>query len=477
MASKKQDKKSESKKNDETKSDANAQPKQPEKRFSIVQPKLVFTALEQHGLPTDGTEEERTNRLASYYLHEERTNKISLAECQPDGWQLGDEVDPTKTTGCFFMSDQTLPTCPFCGDGGEVSISPPPAAPPSTNDDVTAAVNVATKKAIEKKKESVAKVSSKDVKNKKKARGAAKEDVEPKDEKPATEPETAKSTSIVKPEVEALDLPSATAGGTIEELVQAESEIDALYAWAAKAEADTAWEVGRRLIAIRDKKLYTQKRNEDKTLVYATFGHYLGARFDMTTDYASKLIRIAALMSKEDAEAVGVRKALTIIGSQLPDNTTKELIEYASGKDKEGKPLRSFRELENEIRKIKNPQLPAGTSSSNAAVDPDGDDDEEHVDLDDDDSDDLDEEDSDDEPESKPAKTKEKPKQLTSISFEAKTFEIPLHVKGSQIKPAKKIQDEPHGMLLCLGGTKMFFRVEIGENAELKIVSKIETPY
>jgi hypothetical protein len=139
----------------------------------------------------------------------------------------------------------------------------------------------------------------------------------------------------------------------------------------------------------------------------------------------------------------------------------------------------SLSELRAKIKRMQLPQLP--TSSTGPVVATSTDDDEDDEDRDDEDADDEDDDDEDDDDpdSSRPAAAKPavRQPQMTSVSFEKKEFSIGLVQKGSQIKAAKKIQDEPHGTLSVPGGTKIHFVLKIGDDGQIFVEGKIETPY
>lgn len=338
-------------------------------------------------------------------------------------------------------------------------------------------VKAATKKAEEKKSDGgVAKVSSKAIKDKKKERGEVVE------EKPTESPKEApKSDAIVSTIAsEAIDLPSENVGGTAADLDRICFEIVSDLTEHAKNQAVMMWRVGKKFSQIRDKKLWSVVRREDGTFDYANFGSFVAQRFanfEFTPDHAMLLIRIAGEFTEEQAAALGSAKAKAILDARharnsepITEEQKNELILFGGE--------HSLVELKARIKRMQLPQLPTGNSTiSSASVDVDDEDRDDDSDEDEDGSDDSGDED--EGPESRPAPNKEKPKpaQMTSVSFERREFSVPLVQKGSQIKPAKKIQDEPHGTYSLVGGSKLHFVVKIGEDGQIQIDCKVETPY
>lgn len=383
-------------------------------------------------------------------MHEAQKGAIGVVECLPD--------DPSDPLGCGFYSDDKLKDCPFCGKGGDVVAMP--KAPPAD-----AGIEANLKLASTKK--GVAKVTSKDVKNKKKERGEpAKED----------KPEAPSSTAIANPEATAIDLPSESAGGSAHDLDRIAIEIDNETEGMLKRQALSMWEIGRRLTEIRDKKLWSLVRTEDGNFAYPSFNSFVAQRFDFSPDHASLMIRVGGYFSKECAE-IGIAKAKYILDASDSDDVRAMLVAYASEKDEHGNFVHSALDLRSKIKRMKNPELTEGSSGyvRPTTTTPDhADDESEDADRDDDERDDSSPESSRPANATKPAV---KPVQMTSVPFEKKDFCVPLAIKGSQVKPAKKIQDEPHGTLHVPGGTKIHFVVVIGDDGQLAIEGKIETPY
>lgn len=409
------------------------------------------------------TEIERVEQLFGHFVHEERKGKMQLADCQPDSAD-----DPQ---GCGFLSDQTLPECPFCGKGGEVVARPKEV--PHADRDIELNVKMAAAKPETKPK--VAKITSKDVKKKKEERG---EKVEDKPVQPPAELPKLEAIVGIDPGVVALDLPSESAGGTAADLDRLSTEIDADLRSFDQAKGLINWRVGKRLAEIRDKKLWTTLRHEDGNPVYRTFHAFVLQRFNeenITPDHAMLMIRIAGELTVEQAQSLGITKAKAILDANNARNSEPitsaqkdELILLA--------PKMSVAELKARIKRMQLPQIAASAPVESSASNREDDD------LDDDDLDDEDDDDSDDEddggPESvHPAKPAVKQPQMTAVTFDRKEFEVPLYCKGTQTKPAKKISDEPHATVALPGGTKMILVQRIGDEGQLVIDVKIVQPF
>lgn len=450
---------------DDGPNESKSQEAQSKARCDIVDPKRVFAELERRGLPTDGSEEERTNRLSSFFVHEAQKRKTGMIDCQPD-----DADDPL---GCGIKSLEDCDVCPFCGKGGEIVAAPKEA--PRADKGIESNVKAAEKKA-EKKGDGVARVTSKDVKKKKEERG---EKVEDKPPQPAIE--ASKSGEIVpsESEVEASDLPSLSASGTAADLDRMCSEIDVGLEKYARNQVAVMWEVGAKFATIRDRKLWSTVRHEDGGFAYQNFGSFVSQRFrdfDFTPDHAMLMIRIAGELTQEQAISLGIAKAKAILDAKnarnaepITDAQKNDLILLA--------PDMSVSELRAKIKRMQAPQLPAASTGPVVATSADDSDDDE--DRDDEDSDDEDDED-DEAPDSTRApanKPTVRQPQMTSVTFEKKEFSIGLVQKGSQIKAAKKIQDEPRGTLSVPGGTKIHFVLKIGDDGQIFIEGKVETPY
>jgi hypothetical protein len=402
-----------------------------------------------------------------------------MIDCRPD-----DANDPL---GCRIKSLEDCDVCPFCGKGGEIVTLPkdPPKADVDIELNVKAAEKKAEAKTEDKKDESakpvakkgeggVAKVSSKDVRAKKKERG---EVVEDKPVQSASVQVKEAAIAVVKPEVVAIDVPAESVGGTAADLDRICSEIYADLKEHAKNQAVMMWRVGKKFSQIRDLKLWSTVRREDGSFDYANFGSFVAQRFadfEFTLDHAMLLIRIAGEFSEEQAIGLGSAKAKAILDARnarnsepITEDQKNELVLLAS--------TVSLSELRAKIKWMQAAQLPAPTAAGSTSVSsgesssPDESADDDDEDLDDDDAPDSTRQAS----TSKPAK----PAQMTSVSFEKREFSIPLAIKGSQVKPAKKIQDEPHGTLSLPGGSKIHFVVRIGDDGQLFVDGKVETPY
>lgn len=429
------------------------------KRFEAVDPKRVYAELEKRGISPKDTEIERIEQLFGHFVHEERKGAIQLADCQPDSAD-----DPQ---GCGFLSDQTLPECPFCGKGGEVGARPKEV--PRADRDIELNVKMAAAKPETKPK--VAKVSSKDVKKKKEERGEKVEDP------PVQPPAELQAIVASVPEATALDLPSESVGGTAADLDRLSNEIDADLRSFDQAKGLITWRMGKKFAEIRDKKLWSTVRHEDGNPVYRTFHAFVMQRFDdVTPDHAVLSIRIAGELSVEQAQAIGIAKAKAIF-----DATNARNSEPITSAQKDELLLlaqkMSLVELRARIKRMQLPQIAAPASAEPTAVD---DSDREDDDLDDDDLDDEDDDDEEDDdgPDSvRPSKQTVKQPQMTAVTFEKKEFEVPLYCKGTQTKPAKKISDEPHATVALPGGTKMILVQRIGDEGQLVIDVKIVQPF
>lgn len=462
MKPKKNEKKSQSKsetKNEstnETKSEqVESKPEsKPRVRLEIVDHKRVMQTLESFKLPIDGSPQERLDRLCSFFAHEERKGTFGLVQCLPD-----DDADPQ---GCGLLSSDKLDECPFCGKGGEIVAASKEV--PKADRDIELNVVVAKKKAEEKKNEpkpaakpasdKTVKVSPKEIKKKKEERG----------DKPA---EVASVAAIIPSSpteevpVIAKDLPSDKAGGTAADLDRLTREINESKDKMLADQAMYMWTIGQKLAEIRDKKLWSLIRHEDGNYAFSSMNVFVAQTFDFTPDHAMLMIRVATAFTAEQAK-IGVTKAKAILDAKLPDDMTAQLVAYASEKDAKGDWKHSVRQLQDRIRDLKAPQLSSAAAPTVTIPDEEDDDDEDE-----------------DGPESGVAAVQPKIRkpEMTSVSFEKREFSVPLAVKGSQVKPAKKIQDEPHGALALPGGVKIHFVVRIGEDGQVCIDGRVETPY
>lgn len=445
------------------------------KRYEAVDPKRVLHELEKRGISPKDTEIERTEQLFGHFVHEERKKNMELADCQPDS--------PDDPQGCGFLSDQTLSECPFCGKSGPVIARPKEV--PKADRDIELNVKMAAAKEEHAKPEAksdtkpkVAKVTSKDVRKKKEERGEKVED------KPAQSSDVAQKLEAivaVDPGVVALDLPSESVGGSAADLDRLANEIDDDLRSFDQAKGFITWRMGKKFAEIRDKKLWLTLRHEDGNPVYRTFHAFVIQRFeDVTPDHAMLAIRIAGELSVEQAQAIGIAKAKAILDA----NNARDSEPITSAQKDELlllAPKMSLVELKARIKRMQLPQIAAPASAEPAAVDDSDreDDDLDDDDLDDEGDDDLDDEDDDDDgPESaRPSKQMVKRPQMTAVTFERKTFEVPLHCKGTQTRPAKKISDEPHGTIALPGGTKIHFVVRIGNEGQIFIDGKIDQPF
>ena len=430
------------------------------RRPDVVDAKRVLETLSNLALPTDGSASERTQRLEAYYAHEAQKRAIEVARCVPDF----DGHDQ----GCGYASNIVLSCCPFCGLSGEVQAAKPvPVADPYIEHNVASAKKANATKAKEKAA-AVAKVTSKDVKKKKKDRG------EPVADKPAeTKPES-EAVMIPKSDAVAIDLPTENPGGTLADLDRLIAVIRSTDEGMQRNQAVGMWTIGKAIAEIRDKKLWALVTREEGGYAYSGVNVMAAQLFGYSTEYVAILVRIVSSFTQEQA-AIGSAKAKLILGSKFPDDITKSLVEFASEKDEKGDFVHSLVDLQLKIRGLRNPQLPAPAQPVLATSD-DGPDSAEDDDVDRDDG--SDEED-DDEPTNRPASTTkpvQRPAQMTSVNFPSREFSIPLVQNGSQIYPAKKIQDEPHATFALPNG-KIHFTVRIGEDGQLFLDGKLDMPY
>lgn len=347
-----------------------------------------------------------------------------------------------------------------------------PKAPPKADAGIESTVAAAGQKVEDQKKaDAVAKISSKDVRAKKKARNA-----DPSTDAPTDD---AKSDLMVSasPGSQALDLPSEHPTGTIADYDRLNGEMHAIIAESEKGQALAAWDLGVRLAEMDIRKLWCLVKHEDGTCVFPNFNSYCAKEFGWSpgSTHAALLMRVAKNMPRENAKLIGISKAKTIIDTDFPDDGKQLLIAFASKKGDDGKLIHSVTDLRVKIQEMKTARLPPAPPAPPADT-PDANEEEgDDIDLDDDD-------DGEDEPTSsaKPStapKDKPKPVQMVSVNFESKKFTVPLVIKGSQVKPAKKLPDEPHGTLQVPGGTKVHFKVTIGDDGQIAIEGTIETPY
>jgi hypothetical protein len=67
-------------------------------------------------------------------------------------------------------------------------------------------------------------------------------------------------------------------------------------------------------------------------------------------------------------------------------------------------------------------------------------------------------------------------RKTVTVSLGDTSFSIPLFVKGSSVKPAKKIEDGAHAELSTMAGHKLRFEIRIGDGGQIEIGMTVVRP-
>lgn len=467
-----------------TKKNNTATKTEPTKRPEVLRADLVTHALEKHDLPTDGTVEDRAERLEAWFKSEYEKQTTSpdpsvrkaadILACEPP--------DATASIGCRYKSLPSWPFCPFCGQAEtdearealeklEKSLAPTP----------TEAV------AAPKPGEIVA-VTAAEIKAKR-ARRAKKSD-------PSTEPtvESAETSAETKnTEIETVEHTPETAivpvAPTTEPAEETTAEADRGFTAAyldvlekrvldaqRKRETtlvETFYAEGEALKEIRDHNLFALVLNADGKPVFPNFGSYAYAKFEYSHGHASKLVRIVELIPRELALKMGVAKASALAVESMPAEIREKLLPIAASL--------TVKELDAKIKLLLDPPEPppaAATPVSSGDAPPY---DEDGVYRDDEESDDSEDDGDAKGPSSVRGEHEETDEELlrpktVAVTLADEEHVIALHVAGSTVKPAKKISDGGHAEISTISGHKLRFDLRIGEDGGMEIVFKIRRP-
>lgn len=462
------------------------------RRNDILKPESITAALKAAGLKTKGTLVEKAERLNDYYLSQP-ADKIT--DCVPSAPPDADGNYPEGTLGCGYASLRELPECPFCGDGeivnndvaAEAALSADSDDPPTEDEPESEPPPVVSRSAGEPRIALVSSAAIKKARRRSKERAAesaAEQDLaasmqrsDGEEEQPPASGETSTATSAARAEDEAEMV--AAAGRTSADLDAQVRRVHEARELRERTDAATFWEEGDALRVIFDEKLYcTVRREHDGGPEFRSFTEFAIKEFDYSGAHAYSLIAIARTFDRPMAERLKVLAAKSI--AQAPEEEQPRLIRWALGElilpgSREPEPKPTAREVMEEVARI-NRALKAGPAAPPAAAEPPlrVRHDEDGVVIE-------------DEPESrgnvsssgaageKKATTPAEAKTIT-VSYAATRTVIPLHVNGSNVKPAKKVSDGPHGSFLSLNGMRIEVSVEVGDEGQLQVVHTIHRP-
>lgn len=102
------------------------------------------------------------------------------------------------------------------------------------------------------------------------------------------------------------------------------------------------WELGNKLFAIYEKRLYTQRADTDGLPKYKNWNQFVQAELNMSAAHSYKIMDIAVSFQKKDIDSLGVAKLGVIL--QLRDGERKKMV------DKAKKDGMTFSEVAKEVR-------------------------------------------------------------------------------------------------------------------------------
>jgi hypothetical protein len=503
---------------------------------ALVEKYLGETGLPTDG--TIEEQADRLEAFFEHEANKAGGDPASMLECLPSLRE--DDSVSDDALGCYRSAPSTIPECPFCGMTDTVTTFAPAAkesekksgkkgkakkddpvedkvdeTPIVEPENAPVAAQEGGKDALEEESspepakasaaasEGLVKTNAKSIrKNKGKAGAAAlmaptldvaeeaPGEVLKVDESIARSDAAASET--VAPETENDSPPE---GATVADLDRECARVTNAQGLAERTTALSMWEQGDAIQNIYERKLWCLERNhEDGSPVYKSFGEFTARKFDMSQATAYAYKRVVAIFDRATVEALGFSRMKELLSAQdLPASVLRSLVERALKRLENGSAfVLSSRELRDEVAKEKRllvspppPVAPASTAKSSPVEnnDPGAEDRDERavdendaappsnrVDHDDDGVVREDEEEGD-----RPRSRAAEPRTVT-VSLSDTRFVIPLYRKGSNVKPAKKIEDGCHGSISGMNGTTMKVEVVIGEGAELQLVLTIDRP-
>lgn len=340
-----------------------------------------------------------------------------------------------RCTTCGGHSDPNLDACPFCGDGGEVEgfIAPPKEEPKANG--AKANGNGAATAVEDRAREPVAEaVPSKPARKPKKEKSAKVSDVQVGPADPA-------QVAIVKAD----PTPAATVSDDLDEAV---ARIKQLEAEGNKFAADSGsryYQIGKVLAGVHEDQSWKQRMTADgKTPVYRSFDAWCAAEVGWSSTNAYRAIDVAKEYDEETVRKIGISKL------SLALSAPKEQRAQIEEKLQAGA---SYREAEAAVKEAKakgGTKRETGRKDVSKAVEAAGD-------------------------KGRTSRLKKLVKasgQTITIASISGTKTIKLFAKGSDEKRAKRLADEPYGVLDLENDVRQTFSIV---ETDAGLVLKIKT--
>lgn len=334
---------------------------------------------------------------------------------------------------CNGWSDESLPSCPYCSDGGDPAPKESGIVPAveATEIDATAieasGVDLGPEKPGKRKKKSGGVLSTADQKP-----------TEVDAEVPAETESAEKQAKKPKP----TSAPSLVlAGGRV---IASERELDdeiAKFKAEIQSGSSAYYRAGIHLVKIRD-RLWQQRTAEGKPK-YKSFEQFCREEFDISKTLAYRIMRVVESFSQEAFQQYGPRTLMILVSAPKEEHAAL-LARAESGA--------TTRELEAEVKKIRNdkgitvldPKAGSGKSSPTAKA-------------------------------TAAAAESRKKKESAAITagFKQEQGTIDLLAKptkkGVDPVPAREIADLPYGTIECMNGVKIYLAVKQKPTGEMQI--------
>lgn len=241
---------------------------------------------------------------------------------------------------CGGDSDNSLETCPFCGDvdveGAETN-----EQPTITNEVSEMAAKKTAKKTTKK---TAKKVAKKTATKKAPAKATTKKATAKKTtakkstaKKATTKKATAKKAAAKKAPAKKATTKKAPAKAAPSKAVEKVEVLPTLSKELTKAMdnvrrlqhnmVENLWELGQSLREIYEKKLYTQMKGPDGKPVYTDWSKFTRKEFGISSHYAFQLMDVALNFDKKKVEEVGVTKLNLLV--RVPASQRDELLAKA----------------------------------------------------------------------------------------------------------------------------------------------------
>lgn len=293
------------------------------------------------------------------------------------------------------------------------------------------------------------------------------QDVDPADEKdfvakvqgapvatkaPKAEPESEPIAALAKKDDEAIEQPDDAkedAPADDAKLLELDVAVKRVVEVHAQGVA-TYWDLGQALLPIFQRQLYLQRRNDDGTPRYRGWTQFLAGEFggQIAAGHSYRVMDVAKKFDRETAIRIGVAKLSLLVRAKdeaLPrllkvaeTTSVKELHETARKEHALHEP--GQRETGRDDRLATGKGKSAGSAESRKGAVADA------------------------------AKRAEaRSDNAITVATQLGTVKIPLFVKGSKDKLARKISDDPHGEEVFVNGVVASYSLIIGPNGALEL--------